>query len=95
MAAKEILEDGNLFCLDWENIEFSLHGDRWSGQSYSSIDIMLVPCATQFRAYDGSTFGGGDECEWDKEKVVDYLGDQINLITIYNSDHFDAGAFNG
>ena len=75
--------------MDWQSIPFKLFGDRWSGQSYSSIDVMFLPCATRLEAFDGSTLGGGDDCVWDKNEVVEYLGEQLSIVTVYNQNVFD------
>ena len=65
-------------------LDIDLYGDWKSDTEYSVLEIMLLPCATRFTAYDGTVHGGGENCVWDKNETLAYLGDAININLLFN-----------
>ena len=64
------------------------------GVDFAALDPMLVPCASRITLHDGREIGGDDDCIWDKQEVLDYIGKGYNLITYfnqmgYNEEEFD------
>ena len=51
-----------LYCLDWDKIDFSLHGTWTSGDDYDALDIIIVPCAFEITMFDGSVDSGHENC---------------------------------
>lgn len=51
--------------------------------------MIVLPCSSQYKAYDGTVRGGGDECEWDLKAHYDYLGRALNILFLYNHGSFD------
>ena len=43
---KRLQEDGDLFCLDWKKLDFSLYGSWRETGDYNAINVRLIPCAT-------------------------------------------------
>ena len=41
-------EKGGLFCFDWKSAAFDLYGTWRSDVRMSAVDIMMVPCGTQY-----------------------------------------------
>ena len=46
-------------------MEFDIYG-TWVVGKYTAIDVMLVPCASNVTAYDGSMIGDAEDCVWDE-----------------------------
>ena len=54
-----------LYCLNWDNIDFPLHGTWTSGDDYEALDIIALPCNMEVTMFDGSVDKGHDNCNWD------------------------------
>ena len=54
-----------LYCLNWDNIDFPLHGTWTSGDDYEALDITVIPCGQEITMFDGSVDKGHDNCNWD------------------------------
>ena len=65
----QIIDEISLMCLHPELRKFDLFGAQLTGNDYTAIDFMLVPCASRFVMFDGSEIGGEDFCVWDKDIV--------------------------
>ena len=59
-----------------------------NGGKYQALEFGIYPCATRFTKSDGTQFGGGNECVWDKSEMMEYLGSAINLMAYYNHGTF-------
>ena len=55
---------------------------------------MVVPCASRFTLFDGSVIGAYDWCEWDKDKMMEYVGKSFNFNAYYNQQEFVNDDFN-
>ena len=80
---EKIRKEGGLFCLDWTEHGHEIWGTWTNGKSYGAMDIMAVPCGYQYTAYDGTVERGREDCNWDKEKLIEYLGasDYLNIYS--------------
>ena len=81
-------EGGHWFCFDWRTTEFDIIGTWRTDLVYSALEMRMLPCATQFIAFDGSIHGGDDTCIYNKEKVIEYLGSSIDLLVLANQARF-------
>ena len=92
MKSKKLIEqkverlhaDGDFFCPDWNARKFYLKGSEVSGSDFANFDAMIIPCASRITMFDGSVIGGDDDCIWDKDAVLDYMGSGFNLLSYYN-----------
>ena len=50
----------------------------------AAVDFMLVPCGSKVTMYDGSVIGGGEECVYDHERMIEYMSPQYNMLKLYN-----------
>ena len=66
-----------------------LYGYWRSDDSYTALEPMLLPCATQIEYVDGTLGGGHDDCEWDQTKVQEYLNKAPSALILYNTVEFD------
>ena len=48
---------------------------------------MVIPCNQKNTLYGGTTDGIPDDCNWEKEAAIDYIGD-INIIAYHNRAYF-------
>ena len=67
-------EKGGLFCFDWKSAAFDLYGTWRSDVRMTAVDIMMVPCGTQYQKPDGTVAETRDDCIWDKQETMDYFG---------------------
>ena len=65
-----------------------LFGTWTRDTTYTSLDVMLWPCATAYTDYKGIERGGHQDCIWEKEKVMDYLGESLNTLMVTNEGTF-------
>ena len=70
--------------MDWKATGFELHGTETSGMAFTALDPMIVPCASKITLYDGSVVGGEEDCEWDQQKVKNYMGSAFMMLSFYN-----------
>ena len=68
------LNDGSIFCLNYDDLKLDLQGSWRDGKGYRVLDAMLIPCATKIKLHDGTYVGGEDDCVWDRQAVNDYMG---------------------
>lgn len=66
--------DGGLYCLDWETLNLKLSGTWVSSNNFKAIDVMMVPCGMTYTLYNGEEATIRDDCIYEKQKVIDYLG---------------------
>ena len=67
-----------------------IHGSWRTDDTYTAFEIGLFACATRIEMADGSSSGGHDECEWDHQKVREYLGMSPTAIILYNQVEFNS-----
>ena len=61
-----------------------LYGSWRSDDNWTALEFGLYPCATRLELFDGSVQGGGDDCEWDKKAVAEYLGNGVSIHMLLN-----------
>ena len=66
---------GGLFCLDWAEHGHDIWGTWKTGKHYAAVEIMAVPCGHEYTAYDGTVERAREDCNWDKKKLREYLGE--------------------
>ena len=95
VAAKmeKFFDQGHFFCFDYKKFELLIYGAENSGVDFAAFDPMLVPCGSQITLYDGSIIGGGDECVYEPEGITDYMGNQYNMIQLFNQMELDTSSF--
>ena len=81
-------ESGNLFCLHPKILEFNMWGSEMKGSEYNVIDIQLAPCATQIELFDGSLWGGEEQCVWKQQDMENYLNNAFFLKIYRNQQAF-------
>ena len=67
-------------CLDWTDVE--LNGED-PADNTKTIDVMLLPCNMKITLLDGDADRIPDECNWDRKKLIEYLG-PIRMM-VYNN----------
>ena len=72
---------GGLFCVDFEAANIELYSSWIYDRDYSAFDIIAVPCGTELDGYDEPI---RDDCEWNRTTVLDFIGDTIDLVILYN-----------
>ena len=72
--------EGSLFCIEWKKFQHELWGNWRNLVNYSYIDVMLIPCA--------SSAADAEECIWDKDQVVDYIGPIWHMDVYFNQENF-------
>ena len=77
---QNLFEKQFLYCIDEQLYDIDLYGDWISDTLYAALDIILIPCATCYTAYDGTVHGAGDNCNCNKTEAMLYLGDAVNII---------------
>lgn len=50
---------------------------------------MAVPCNLRNTEVGGTTWGIPDDCNWDQQASIDYIGD-MNIAIYYNNAYFDS-----
>ena len=45
---------------------------------------MVIPCAMSYTLYDGTKVTPDEECIWDKELVMEYIGDTVQIEVYHN-----------
>ena len=69
------LKDNNsLFCIDWKEFPHELYGSLDSGQEFSALEVMFMPCASAVPLLNGTIISADDTCIWDEAEVTEYLG---------------------
>ena len=53
---------------------YKLYGTSYNSNDYNAIDVVLYPCASKIKLFDGREVGGDDSCIWDEALVNEYLG---------------------
>ena len=61
-----------------------LYGSWKTGGQYAAIKIDVRPCSSSWVAFDGTVHGGSDDCVWDQKENIEYLGEAINTLVMYN-----------
>ena len=70
-----------MFCLDWQELGLEIYGSWDKGNIYQAIDIVAFPCATRLSPADDIE---SQNCNWDKNAAIDYIGDTGNLLVFFN-----------
>ena len=87
-------KDGGLYCIDWQSAGMDLFGSERFDETYQGIDIAVIPCGMSYTLPDGSLYEKDEnECAWDKEEFIDYLGDTYLLTYFYNHESFHQANF--
>ena len=71
-------------CLDWNEIE--LNGEDPASNA-KNVDVMLLPCNMKISILDGDADRIPEECNYDRDKLIEYLG-PIRMLVYYNSGRF-------
>ena len=66
---KKFKEGDHWFCYDDSALDFEIKGTWRTDEVYNALDIRLLPCASQYTAFDGNIHGGDESCEWDLTEV--------------------------
>ena len=81
----QTLRDSNYFqCLDWAALDLDIKGSFLLDNTYSAIELLLVPCTTRVTTVDGITIGGDDTCEWDRNLARNYMGHAFSMAILHN-----------
>ena len=83
-------QNGGLFCVDLKAANIDLYSSWIYETDYSALDIMAVPCGTNPDGYDEPI---RDDCEWNRTTVMDYMGDTVDLVMLYNQGTFKQEKF--
>ena len=87
-------KDGGLHCIDWQNADMEVFGSWRFDAIYQAVDIFLAPCGMSYTLHDGTEYKKDEsECEWDKDKFIDYLGDTFYIKFFYNHQSFQQASF--
>ena len=90
----EMLEKDALFCFDWQGSDLApLYGYWKSDPTFRGIDLMAVPCQMRFATPDGTVIEPRDDCVWEKDEVIDYLGETIITKVYFNQYKFHQERF--
>ena len=68
--------------------DFEMNGTWRTDDEYKSLDFRMIPCASQYTAFDGTIHGGDESCVWDKEEVVEWLGPAMDVMALHNQPIF-------
>ena len=83
-----------MYCLDWSGSDINVFGSWRSDTDYRSVDIMVVPCGMSYVSFDGIDQTTEEEdCNWDKQSAVEYLGETLFLKVLYNQETFYQPSF--
>ena len=82
---ESLRKEGGLFCLHWTELGNDIWGTWADGKGYAALDIQAVPCGYQYTAYDGTVERGREDCNWDKEKLKEYLGGTSFELNIFSN----------
>ena len=88
-------EDNLFYCtpdLSAAGIE-DLYGIWSRDSSYAAIEFHVWPCATKWTSIDGVEYGGHDDCIWDRQAVLDYLGETQKIMIYHNEAQFKQEGF--
>ena len=64
-------------CVDWKEIRLQAHEYV---PTYRALDVILWPCGIKETNYGGEKDNIPDDCNYDKQEMVDYLGPLKMLI---------------
>ena len=91
---QKMVDQNGLFCLDWQGQNIASFFGHWrTDQNYHSVDIMAVPCLMRFKGPDGIVIEPRDDCVWEKDDVMDYLGDTVQIQVYNNQEKFHSENF--
>ena len=76
-------KESGLVCIDWQAAELELAGTWASGDSYSALQVALVPCHTRQTLQDGSLSEIREECNLEEAAAWDYLQD-LSIVVYTN-----------
>ena len=65
-------------------IKFSLQGSLDLGNISNYLDVQMVACASEYTLFDGSVIGADEDCEWDKNEMLEYLGPSFYFTFYHN-----------
>ena len=81
---KRLRDEGAFYCIDERALGFDLHGTEDTGVDFTALEIVLMPCASRVTLFDGSIVGGDDNCIWDQDEMINYVGRTVNLLGFHN-----------
>ena len=88
-TVNQLIAAGGLQCLDWEVAKLApLRGHWRTDESYTAYDVQFVPCSMRFTMPNGTVVEPRDDCIKDKEKVMEYLGETLEMMVYYNKETF-------
>ena len=80
--------EGYFYCYDWRKAGFDLTGTWRNGQTFSALEVLLVPCSSRITLGDGRKVGGDENCFWDLDEYKEYFGQEFNTLVLYNQNKF-------
>ena len=78
-----------LTCVDLQGSEIDIYGTWVLSADYAALDMMAVPCGTQFEEFPHEI---RDDCIWNKTEVLEYMG-LFQSQFYYNSERFQSDEF--
>ena len=75
-----------MFCLDWDNKDLLLYGSD-SKDEYQALEILMTPCNYLHQEYDFDGNSIYDDCRWDLNEQIDYLGN-LNFVLYHTEEIF-------
>ena len=61
-----------------------MKGTWRTDDDYRILDFRMIPCASQYTAFDGTVYGGDDSCVWDREEVLKWIGPAMDVMALHN-----------
>ena len=74
-------------------MDFDLQGSTKKGNFYSIIDVQMVACGSRYTMFDGSELGADENCVWDKQEFLTYLGNSFYIKVYHNQQEFKQDAY--
>ena len=90
-SLESIKEKGGMMCIDWEENPVLLFHNE-SQPSFRSLDIMLLPCGQPETNIGGAVDRIPDDCEFDRNKLIEYLG-PLQMLIYHNYGDFNINEY--
>ena len=68
------IQNGAFQCIDLQEGNTELYGFWESGGNYAGVGVNVVPCGLKYEMYNGTLSLPRDDCNWDKQATIDYVG---------------------
>ena len=82
---QEAKESGGFYCIDSKSIDLDLYSSWLYEDSYAALEIFAAPCGFTF---DQIKEPVREDCIWDRQATLNYLGTIIDLVVLYNQGIF-------